>query len=201
MYKRQPLIPAEVTDELSIERKLDEKGIVDTLEPQTPLKTNDESTIRPLLLLIEDNEDLLYHYQKTFSKDFNLLSANNGDEGLALAMEHIPDIIICDIMMPGKNGYEVCEILKSDEKTNHIPLILLTAKAGQESRIKGLSFGANEYLTKPFDQKELELRINNLLKQRAQLQQRFQNGSQEMPEVPKVLTPHCLLYTSDAADD
>lgn len=184
-----PLIPAEVTDDLSIERKLNEKGIVDTLELPTQLITDDVSTSHPLLLLIEDNEDLLYHYQKTFSGNFNLLSANNGDEGLVLAMEHIPDIIICDVMMPGKNGYEVCEILKTDEKTNHIPLILLTAKAGQESKIKGLSFGANEYLTKPFDQKELELRINNLLKQRSQLQQRFQNTNQSISSTPKALTP------------
>ena len=145
---------------------------------------NDSTTDLPILLLIEDNEDLLYHYQHSFNNEYQLLLAKNGEEGLKMAFEKLPDLIISDIMMPEKNGYEVCEILKSDERTNHIPIILLTAKVEQKDKIIGLSHGANEYMTKPYSQEELALRMRNLLKHRKIAHQKY-NPSIESPDIPK----------------
>jgi len=143
-------------------------------------ETNSEAfpteTDLPVLLIIEDNEDLLYHHKKSFEDQFQLHLAKDGISGLELAFEKIPDIIICDVMMPGKNGYEVCQELKSDERTNHIPIILLTAKAGKDEMINALESGANAHMIKPYSQKELELRLSNLLKQRLRFQQQYQEG-------------------------
>ena len=90
-----------------------------------------------------------------------------------MAFEHIPDIVISDIMMPKKDGYEVCHSLKVNPKTSHIPIIMLTAKAGQESKIEGLTQGADAYLTKPFDEKELLLRMKNLIDSRKKIWEHF----------------------------
>ena len=92
---------------------------------------------------------------------------------LQMAFQTIPDIIISDVMMPGKNGFEVCNILKQDERTDHIPVILLTAKGTDNDRISGLEHGADAYLTKPFNKKELLVRLEQLLKLRRQLQHKF----------------------------
>ena len=135
---------------------------------------------KPILLIIEDHEDLLYHQQKLFQKEYNLLIAQNGIQGINLAIEHIPDIIICDVMMPGKDGYEVCKDLKTQELTDHIPIILLTAKATHEEKLEGLVVGADSYLTKPYDQKELSLHLKNKLEliQNIQKKYKFTNEDQ-----------------------
>ncbi|HKJ81320.1 MAG TPA: response regulator, partial [Ignavibacteriaceae bacterium] len=103
----------------------------------------------------------------------NILEAENGEEGLKLAVEKMPDLIISDIMMPYMDGIEFCQKIKSNWETSHIPLILLTAKASSESKIEGLETGADDYLTKPFDSKELFVRVKNLLEQRKLLKEKF----------------------------
>ncbi len=140
---------------------------------EEPFVEEIETPEKPILLFIEDNEDLRYYQQKKFESEYSVHLAKNGLEGLEMAYQHIPDVIICDVMMPGKDGYEVSTLLKSDERTNHIPIILLTAKASQEEKIEGLTIGVEEYMIKPYDQKELALRIDNLLQQTKRLQQRY----------------------------
>jgi DNA-binding response OmpR family regulator len=134
----------------------------------------DETSELPLALIIEDNDDVA-HYLKTCLKGtYQTLHANNGDLGIEMAYEKIPDIIISDVMMPGKDGYEVCTTLKSDKRTDHIPIILLTAKVTTEDRLTGLSKGADAYLAKPFNEKELFIRLNQLVLLRTKLIDKIQ---------------------------
>ncbi len=128
----------------------------------------------PLLLIIEDNLDVA-HYLKTCLKDtYETLHAVNGIEGIGMAIEKIPDIIISDVMMPGKDGFEVCETLKSDKRTDHIPIIILTAKTSIEDKLKGLSHGADAYLAKPFIKEELFTRLEQLVSLRKKLISKIQ---------------------------
>ena len=107
---------------------------------------------------------------------YNITEAENGEEGIQKALALIPDLIISDVMMPKKDGFEVIKAIRSNIITSHIPLILLTAKASLESRLKGIERGADAYLTKPFSPQELVLRIQKLIEMRRLLQQRYQNG-------------------------
>ncbi len=127
----------------------------------------------PLLLVVEDNESVMSYLEDILRKNYQLLKAKDGEEGIALAMECIPDLIISDVMMPGKNGYELCGTLKKDEKTSHIPIILLTAKASLDDKMQGLHTKADEYLVKPFIPKELLIRAQNLVESRRQLREKY----------------------------
>ena len=130
----------------------------------------------PLVLLIEDNKDVTYYLSQCLDQDYRMMHASNGALGVDMAFEHIPDIIISDVMMPEKDGYEVCGILKDDERTDHIPIILLTAKVTTEDRITGLNHGADAYLTKPFNEEELFARLDQLLVLRKKMIGKFQEG-------------------------
>lgn len=131
----------------------------------------------PVLLLVEDNSDVLQYLISCLGADYRIILARDGQEGVEKAMEEIPDIIISDVMMPRMDGLELCRILKTDQNTSHIPIILLTARADVESRIAGLERGADDYLAKPFDKTELLVRLNKLLELRRQLQDRYRSFS------------------------
>ncbi|WP_428657738.1 ATP-binding protein [Runella sp.] len=128
---------------------------------------------RPLVLIIEDNIDVITYLKGILNDNYKVVIATNGKSGISQAMETIPDIVISDIMMPEKDGYEVCKTLKEDERSSHIPIILLTARAAQEDKIKGLRAGADAYLQKPFDRKELFVLLEKLIELRKRLQQRY----------------------------
>ncbi|MCK5702972.1 MAG: response regulator, partial [Cyclobacteriaceae bacterium] len=123
--------------------------------------------------VIEDHEDVRHYIQNTLNKNYTIVSAKDGEEGIIKAIETIPDLIISDVMMPKKNGYEVCSVLKNDEKTSHIPIVLLTAKSGSEDKIEGLLTKADDYITKPFIPRELLVRIENLIESRNQLREKY----------------------------
>jgi YesN/AraC family two-component response regulator len=135
----------------------------------------------PSILLIEDNPDVVEYLAACLSSPlaggregaYQLDFAYNGRAGIEKALETVPDLIISDVMMPEKDGFEVCDTLKNDERTSHIPIILLTAKADIESRIAGLKRGADAYLAKPFHQEELLVTVGNLLELRRKLQARY----------------------------
>ena len=123
----------------------------------------DDGDELPLALIIEDNEDVAHYLRTCLKGKYQTLHAINGIIGIEMAYEKIPDIIISDVMMPGKDGFEVCETLKTDERTDHIPIILLTAKVTMKDRLTGLSHGADAYLAKPFVKEELFTRLDQLI--------------------------------------
>ncbi len=127
----------------------------------------------PHILIIEDNADMRLFIKNEFLDHYSFSEAKNGMEGVDRAVKEIPDVIICDIMMPGIDGYEVCRKLKQDERTSHIPIIMLTAKSSEQHTIDGLESGADDYIAKPFSSAILRARIKNLINSRKLLRKKF----------------------------
>ncbi len=136
--------------------------------PAIPLDMN-----APLLLIVEDNEEVRHYIHDVFAGEYRILEAQNGEEGLKKALEMVPNLVITDLMMPRMDGMELCRRLKTDERTSHIPVVLLTARASAESRVGGLETGADDYITKPFHVHELQLKVRNLVAGRQLLRERF----------------------------
>ena len=132
-----------------------------------------ESDKRPLVLIVEDHADVADYVAACVREQYQVMLARNGQAGIERALETIPDLIISDVMMPEKDGFEVCEVLKNDERTSHIPIVLLTAKASVEDRIAGLRRGVDAYLAKPFHPDELRAVLANLLEVRQKLQAKY----------------------------
>ena len=137
---------------------------------------------KPLVLIVEDSVDVAQYIMTCLKDDYRLQHANNGQKGIEYAIEEVPDIILSDVMMPIKDGFELCQTLKTDQRTSHIPIILLTARADEESRLKGLETGADAYLSKPFNEKELGVRMKKLHELRSKLLSRYASGDKDLPE-------------------
>ncbi len=123
-----------------------------------------QPTSKPQILLIEDNPDVVAYVASFLEKDFKIKVGNDDQEGIEIALNNIPDLIISDVMMPHKDGFEVCNTLKKDERTSHIPVIMLTAKADIQSKLEGLERGADAYLPKPFHKEDTSLILISTLK-------------------------------------
>ncbi|MGN1260367.1 MAG: response regulator, partial [Alloprevotella sp.] len=127
----------------------------------------------PLVLVMEDNKDVADYMGTLLEKEYNVMYASNGKEGLEKAHERIPDLIITDLMMPEMDGLEVCRNIRADELVNHVPIIVVTAKITEEDRVKGLQCGADAYLSNPFNAEELMTRAQKLLEQRRLLREKY----------------------------
>lgn len=138
-------------------------------------KLLDEQGNKPSLLVIDDNNDIRQYLRTLLQDEFYVFEASDGREGLEVALKEVPDLVICDVMMPMMNGLEFTEQLKTQTITSHIPVIMLTAKNQDEHRAEGYEHGADSYITKPFHSKVLLSRIENLLKQRRLLKTHFEN--------------------------
>lgn len=155
----------------------------DSTEKTSDEKDEKEENIEPvhsgkrILLIVEDNRDICDYIVESFSDDFEVRTAANGEQGLKQALGCIPDIIVSDIMMPVMNGIVMCRKLKEDLRTSHIPIILLTAKDSLQDKEEGYQVGADSYLTKPFSATLLHSRIHNLLESRKLLAERFNTNS------------------------
>jgi len=143
---------------------------------------------KPFLLIVEDNKDVVAYIRTLLEKDYQIQTAANGKTGLEMALELVPDIIISDVMMPEMDGYTLTQTLKTDERTSHIPIILLTAKAEEKDRLTGLRTGADAYLVKPFNKAELLVRLEKLTELRRQLQRRY-SGFAVAPAESEVAGP------------
>lgn len=149
------------------------------------LEENEDKTI---ILVVEDNYDMREYIKDSLYPSYQIEEAINGEQGVRKAEKIIPDLIISDMMMPKMDGHELTRILKNNEKTSHIPIILLTAKSEQRDKIEGLKQGADDYLTKPYDAKELQVRIENLIAIRKKLQQKYANVPTTVKQVEKKLS-------------
>ena len=145
---------------------------INTPRPSYTLERPDLREL-PCVLLVEDNPDMSFFIKEQLQKNYRVLEAKNGKIGLKLAKSKNPDLVITDVMMPEMDGVELCKSLKADLDTSHIPVIMLTAKAGMENKMIGLQTGADDYLTKPFEPKELLARAVNLIAQRKKLRLLF----------------------------
>jgi signal transduction histidine kinase/DNA-binding response OmpR family regulator len=168
------LNPGEIYDEKEEDNKL---PVIDDQETLSESEENEETVsteTMPILLIVEDNTDMRKYIRSCFNKNlYKIIEANNGEEGFDKAVEKIPDLIISDIMMPEMDGNEMCAKIKTDERTSHIPVVLVTARTSVEQKIQGIETGADAYISKPFHAKELEVWVKKLIEQRKKLRQSF----------------------------
>ncbi len=142
-------------------------------QPEWVEPAPDTANDQPVLLLVEDNDDVATYIQTCLRESYQVVRAENGQEGIDRALASIPDLILSDVMMPLKDGFALCNTLKNDERTSHIPIVLLTARAAVSDRIAGLRRGADAYLVKPFQREELLVVLGNLLQTRHRLQRYY----------------------------
>ena len=156
---------------LEVQRQQTEETVSPQSETEREAQENEDmATSKGLMLLVEDNAELRIFLRSIFSPEYRIVEAADGMEGCDKALKLLPDIIISDVMMPEKNGIAMTRELRADMTTSHIPIVLLTAKSSIESKLEGLEYGADDYITKPFSATYLKARVKNLLVQRQKLQ-------------------------------
>lgn len=155
------------------------EGAVLAADQETIQVANNDTPIedKETILIIDDNQDIRDYVRSILQDEYRIIEAANGQEGIQQAMKYVPDVIICDVMMPIMDGMECCRHLKSEIQTSHIPVIMLTAFAADEQKIKGYECGADSYLSKPFNARLLTVRLRNLIENRHRLQSFFTDGS------------------------
>ncbi|NJM14185.1 MAG: response regulator [Bacteroidales bacterium] len=164
-----------ITEHETIDLPLSHEHILDTVNQYQSLNTDEKNSRNlPILLIIDDNPDIIQYIASDLQESYFIIEARNGQQGIEKAIETIPDLIISDVKMPVMDGIEMCYTLKSDQRTSHIPIVLLTAFSSDEHRIKGLETGADAYVSKPFSIQELKVRIKNLIQLRKSLIERYQ---------------------------
>ena len=153
----------------------------------TETENHESSSLNETVLIVDDNADIRAYLRTILQDKYQISEAADGKQGLALANEIVPDLIVSDVMMPVMNGLEFCQRIKSGTATSHIPVILLTARALNQHQIEGFESGADAYITKPFSSELLLVRINNLLKSRMKLKDLFGHQETKTPEDPFLL--------------
>lgn len=173
-FESETIIESSVKSDL---KSIEPKIVGDS--PQT--MESDESRDKKFILVVEDNIDLQNYLVSSLMSEYKVLKASDGEEGFAIALQQSPELIVSDIIMPNMDGYELCRQVKTTAETSHIPVILLTARADDESKYKGLDTGADDYISKPFDIEYLTLRIKNILKTREHLRNLFKRNLEFEP--------------------
>ena len=169
-FKDFDIIPEPHKKELSSVTPFENSGKTVLVKDEV---TEDGDTSLPIILIVEDNKDLREMLKGTFRSAYKVITAQNGQEGINLAIEHIPDLIISDVMMPVKDGITLTRVLKENEVTSHIPIILLTAKVGEDNELTGIKTGADDYITKPFNNRILIEKVKNILLLQQKVRDRY----------------------------
>lgn len=178
-------LPLTKADGLAVEEAETDIALLTDGTDELPELSPDDTT-SPVILLVEDHPDLREFITRLLIGQYRVLTAANGQAGITIGMEQVPTLIITDVMMPDKDGYELCETFKNDARTSHIPIIMLTAKVDTDSRVKGIETGADAYLTKPFDKRELLALIANLISTRDKLRQEVVVRDRWLIEAPEL---------------
>jgi DNA-binding response OmpR family regulator len=165
----------EIKEESGFQLKMDYEGLAGEITDSQHVTTNQTipGTKESQLLVVDDNPEVCKVIAEKFNQFFSVYTAENGMQGLEKARQFLPDIIISDIMMPGMDGIEFCQAIKEDIKTSHIPVILLTAKSGDENQIIGIKTGADAYISKPYNPELLKVTVDNLINNRKLLRNKF----------------------------
>lgn len=191
-------------EEHQLAEMIEESNIEDSIEIEhedvNQISTNVSEVGETTILIIDDNQDIRSYLHEHLSSNYRILEEENGLEGLKSAKNNLPDIIICDVMMPKMDGYEFCKALKDDLETDYIPVILLTAKAEQSDKLEGLGLGADDYIMKPFDIEEVKVRVSNLIQSRKKLMDRYSKAGIKL-ELPIADVPKAeLVFIEDVRD-
>lgn len=181
VYADDERVRVEETEVSRAARQQDEQ---DELSQELTLDHDD----RPGLLIVEDNTDLRTYMAQQLASEYKILEASNGREGLDAAILEIPDLLITDVMMPEIDGIELLKSVRADHKTNHIPVIMLTAKADKETKLEGIEVGADHYLQKPFEIEELVVRVKSLLNQRTRIRNHYYNEFLSSPKTEDIIS-------------
>lgn len=181
-----PMVPVIATEDFHHHSQNIPAGIAAASLAEEVIAPDAENTDKPIILIVEDNTDLRQYIKQHLGEKYQVIETENGKKGFEKAVSHIPDLIVSDWMMPEMDGLELCQAVKTDERTSHIPVILLTALAANDAKLKGLETGADDYLTKPFDNRELHIRVKNLIDIRRQLREKFSKELHLGPKKVKV---------------
>jgi signal transduction histidine kinase/DNA-binding response OmpR family regulator len=183
-------VPVDFASEQKMEAIVGDALRPSMMQGSSIIASESEPDDRLEILIVEDNRDLRSFIGGILQHGYKITEAEDGVDGMEKAEATIPDLIISDVMMPRMDGFHLCKNLKENQKTNHIPVILLTAKAARENKLEGLETGADDYLVKPFDEEELRVRIKNLIAIREKLQKKYQTASWQRPKEIKVKSVH-----------
>ena len=169
------LIPAVqvVHEELISKNKVEDVLIDEPLTPEEEAISIETKNKLPLMLVVDDNEDFRDYISALFTDTYRILKAEDGEVAHKIILEKMPDIIICDVMMPKMDGLELCRLLKKDIRVSHIPIILLTAKAGEDNKYRGLEAGAEDYIAKPFNMEMLSLKVTRIIERQKKTREQF----------------------------
>lgn len=170
-----PCEPVEIKRSFQVKAMAKEIPNHSIINQKNEQKVIDEGN-KGVLLIVEDNTDMRAYISSIFKENYQIIEAFDGQDGIEKTIQNVPDLVICDLMMPRLNGLEFCKLIKNNEITSHIPIVMLTAKAALNDRIEGLELGADDYLAKPFNSQELQIRVRNLIQNRELLQQKHQQN-------------------------
>lgn len=162
-------------------------NISETLPDDNNISIVKDSSL-PLLLIVDDNEDFREFIKSLFVKSYRIITANDGEEASQIILDQLPDIILCDVMMPKMDGYELCRKVKADIRTSHIPIILLTAKSSEENKYSGIEAGADDYIAKPFNIDMLTLKISKIIERQKKNQHNFKKKIEVTPSEIEIMT-------------